>query len=151
MLFLSGASLWLFWAVVIVIFLVIESLTVGLNAIWYAIGGLAALVASLFHLAPWIQFILFLCGAVVQLIVTPPVPSHFMPAPDYSYRAHPLSGMLAKTETEINSSEPGSISIGGKFFAAMTEDGAETIPAGSEVVVIGFGNDWVVVARPSAK
>ena len=42
MLFLSGASLWLLWAVVIVIFLVIESMTVGLQAIWYAVGALAA-------------------------------------------------------------------------------------------------------------
>ena len=78
MLFLSGASLWLLWAVVIVIFLVIESMTVGLQAIWYAVGALAALIAALFHLAPWIQLILFLCGAVVQLLVTPPIPSHFM-------------------------------------------------------------------------
>lgn len=147
MLFLSGTYLWLFWAVVIVIFLVIESLTVGLQAIWYAIGALAALVASLFHLAPWIQLILFLCGAVVQIIVTPPIPSHFSPIPDFSFRTSPLAGMTGVAQTEIPSDVPGSIEIGGKLFPAVVEEGADTIPSGSEVVVIGWGDETLVVSK----
>ena len=147
MLFLSGSYLWLLWAVVIVIFLVIESLTVGLQAVWYAIGALAALVASLFQLAPWIQLVLFLCGAVVQIIVTPPIPSHFSPVPDFSFRASPLAGMTGVAQTEIPSDVPGSIEIGGKIFPAVVEEGTEAIPSGAAVVVIGLGDECLVVSR----
>ena len=150
MLFLSGASLWLLWAVVIVIFLVIESMTVGLQAIWYAVGALAALIAALFHLAPWIQLILFLCGAVVQLLVTPPIPSHFMPTPDYTFRASPLAGMTGKADSDIGPEQSGSLNIAGKIFPAVTEEGADVIPSGSDAVVIGFGHDCLVVAKPDA-
>lgn len=151
MLFLSGASLWLLWAVVIVIFLVIESLTVGLQAVWYAVGALAALIASLFHLAPWIQLILFLCGAVVQLIVTPPIPSHFIPAPDFTFRASPLAGMTGKAESAISFEEPGTLNIAGKLFPAITEEGADAIESGSDAVVIGFGHDCLVVAKTDSE
>lgn len=151
MLFLSGASLWLLWAVVIVIFLVIESMTVGLQAIWYAVGALAALIAALFHLAPWIQLILFLCGAVVQLLVTPPIPSHFMPTPDYTFRSSPLAGMTGKAESEIGFEQTGTLNIAGKLFPAITEEGANAIPSGSDAVVIGFGHDCLVVAKPNTE
>lgn len=41
------ANAWILWIAVIIMFLMIEAATVGLTSIWFALGGLAAMIASL--------------------------------------------------------------------------------------------------------
>jgi membrane protein implicated in regulation of membrane protease activity len=50
-----------------VVFIVIEAATVGLTSIWFAVGALAALVASMFGAEFWLQMVCFLVVSIVAL------------------------------------------------------------------------------------
>ena len=67
------ANVWIIWAVVIVLFLIVEAVTVGLTSIWFAVGALAALVASLFNAAVWLQIVCFLAVSIIALFATKPL------------------------------------------------------------------------------
>ena len=58
--------------------------------------------------------------------------------------------MTGKAESDIGPEQSGSLNIAGKIFPAVTEEGADVIPSGSDAVVIGFGHDCLVVAKPDA-
>jgi len=141
---LFGGYMWMFWLVIIVVFIEIEATTVGLQAIWFAVGALAALVASLFHAPAWLQLILFLLGAVIQMIITPPIPSHFSNRyfiPDLAA----VLGMQGVIENAVSPDAPGEVNIGGKVFPAVVRKGEVAIEPGVEVVVCGFDGESLVV------
>ena len=47
------------WLVLLVVFAVVEAVTVGLASIWFAAGALAALLSTFFTDNIWIQIFLF--------------------------------------------------------------------------------------------
>ena len=61
------------WAVLIVVFTVIEAATLGLTSIWFAVGSLAALIASAMGFSIVIQVVVFVIVATVLLIYTRPI------------------------------------------------------------------------------
>ncbi len=63
----------LFWLGCMVIFLIIEAVTVGLATIWFAVGALAALVTALLGGGLLLQILLFFLVSLVLLIFTRPV------------------------------------------------------------------------------
>ena len=70
----TTAAIWL-WAVLLAVFVVVELATANLVTVWFAVGALAALVASLFtHNLLW-QALVFLLVSLVALIATKPLVS----------------------------------------------------------------------------
>ena len=63
----------LFWLGLMVIFLIIEAVTVGLATIWFAVGALAALIAALLGGGLLLQILLFFLVSLVLLVFTRPV------------------------------------------------------------------------------
>lgn len=63
----------LFWLGLMVIFLIIEAVTVGLATIWFAAGALAAIIAALLKGGLLLQILLFFLVSLVLLIFTRPV------------------------------------------------------------------------------
>ena len=60
------------WIALIIIFAVVEILTVGLTSIWFAGGALAALICCLFGMGPVGQFIVFVAVSVILVCFTRP-------------------------------------------------------------------------------
>lgn len=60
---------WLFWLIAIIVFLVMEVATINLISIWFAIGSLVALIASLFGVNPYIQIVLFIVVSLISIII----------------------------------------------------------------------------------
>ena len=58
-----------FWLAVIILFLVIEMITVSLVSIWFVGGALAAFLAAYFTDTMWIQVVAFLAVSVVLLVL----------------------------------------------------------------------------------
>ena len=70
----TTAAIWL-WAVLLAVFVVVELATANLVTVWFAVGALAALIASLFtHNLLW-QALVFLLVSLVALIATKPLVS----------------------------------------------------------------------------
>lgn len=68
----------LFWLGMIVVFLVIEAVTVGLTTIWFAVGALAAVVAGICGAGIVGQSVLFFVVSVLLLIFTRPLAVRYM-------------------------------------------------------------------------
>ena len=66
------------WLAVMVLFLVIEIITVGLTSIWFAGGALAALVCALAGITPVLQAASFLAVSLVLVFYTRPFALRFV-------------------------------------------------------------------------
>ena len=55
------------WLIVMVLFLVVEGITVGLVSLWFALGALAALLVSLGVDNVWVQIAVFLVVSAAAL------------------------------------------------------------------------------------
>lgn len=145
-LFLSSTSA--IWLIAIIVFLVVEALTVGLTSIWLALGAVAAMIASLFGAAWWLQVIWFFVISIISLILTRPLVQKYINARSTPTNADMVIGMNAIVTEDIdNLSGGGTVSVGGKLWTARSVDG-EYIPAGSLVRAIRIEGVKLIV-RPA--
>ena len=139
-------TLILVWAAATVVFLVAELATYGLTSIWFALGGLAALVAAGLRAPLWVQIALFAVVSAAALAATRPLAKKYV-----NGRAQPTNADRAVgTETVVleaidNLAETGTVSTGGKVWSARSADGA-ALPAGTRVVVREIRGVCLVVA-----
>ena len=63
----------LIWFVLMLFFLMMESSTVAVIALWFAAGSLVAMIASLVGAQLWLQVVLFFAVSVVLLAALRPL------------------------------------------------------------------------------
>ena len=116
--------LW-FWLVLVVALVVIEAVTVQLVTIWFAIGAIAALVASAFELEIWLQILIFVGVSAIALIVTRPFVKRFTHASKEPTNADRCIGKSAVVVEAIdNIHGKGAVTVGGLQWTARTTDGS---------------------------
>lgn len=121
--FLSNLSMTAVWAIGLVAFLAVEGLTVGLTAIWFALGALAALVCSIAGGRVWLQLVLFLLVSVVALIFTRPLVKKYINDRVIPSNANALIGKECRvTETIDNIAGTGAVYVEGKTWTARSID-----------------------------
>lgn len=121
------------WAVLAVVFLVLEAGTVALVSIWFALGALAALVAALLGAAMWLQVTIFLAVSVLLLaLLWKKVRAKAIGAKTNVDSVIGTEGYV--TETIDNVSYTGRVKLGGITWAARSTSGAP-IDAGALVKV----------------
>lgn len=60
--------LWLFWIILMVVFIVLETLTMGLSTIWCAAGCVVAAVLAAFNVELWVQIVAMVVVSLVLFI-----------------------------------------------------------------------------------
>ena len=73
---MSGDAI--FWIAALIVFIIVEAMTVGLASIWFAIGAVAALICALLHGPVWLQVVWFLAVSVATLVLTRPLVKKYM-------------------------------------------------------------------------
>lgn len=124
----------LFWVLAIVLFAVVEGLTVGLTSIWFAIGALAGLIVSFFTPSLWIQAIVFLLVSFLALVgVKPLAARYFTPKSHQPTNADRIVGREAVVTEEVcNLESRGRVQVlGQEWSARSTED--QVIPVNTIV------------------
>ena len=123
------------WLIAMVVFLAVEGATVTMVSLWFAVGSLAALIASLLGGQVWLQVLLFfLVSAALLAALRPVARKHFTPK-------------LAKTNVDAivgsqgyvtahvdNLSAQGQVKLGAMVWTARSTSG-EPIEAGTLVRV----------------
>ena len=138
------------WAVAIVVFLVIEALTVGIASIWFALGSICALIAALLGAPEWLQVAWFVVVSVVTLIFTRPVVKKYVHSKRQPTNADRVIGMKASVREEIdNLAAKGSVVVDGKEWSARSADG-EKIASGKIVTVLAIEGVKLIV-KPFAE
>ena len=121
------------WAILAVLFLVIELVTVGMVSIWFTAGSLAALLAAALHAPVWLQIVLFLAVSTLCFILLYPKLKHLVGRSRQATNADMVLGQTCVVTQRIdNIAGTGAVSVGGKTWTARSLHG-EAVEEGSLV------------------
>lgn len=131
----SAATLTVIWVVLLIVFLVLEAVSVQLVSAWFAVGALAALIANLCGLNVVWQIVLFLAVSAICLVATRPLVKKLTAAKIQKTNADRCIGAEAVVIEEINNLEPtGQVKAVGNVWTARSADNS-VIPKGAVVIV----------------
>ena len=124
------------WLVIMILFLVIEAVTVNLVTVWFAGGALAAALASYFHASVISQLVLFVGVSIILLMITRPLAAKFMKSSRTKTNVDSLLGKSAIVTEEINNLEQtGKVKINDVDWLARTASDEDSIPEGTVVEI----------------
>ena len=125
----------LFWLVALIVFGVVEGITVGLTSVWFALGSLAALIAALLGAPLPVQIALFLVVSFLTLLLLRPLTKKYFNKDLTPTNADRIIGTEAVVIEAIdNLNAHGRVSVAGMPWTARSESG-EAIPEGATVRV----------------
>lgn len=120
----------IFWISLIVICLIVEIISVGLTSIWFAGGGLLALIACALGAPVWLQVVLFLVLSLVLLFFTRPwAMKYFNPHRIKTNYEDAVGKSVRITERVDNLAGTGTAVLNGQEWTARTERDDITIEA----------------------
>jgi len=111
------------WAVAIVVFLILEAVTVGIVSIWFALGSICALIAALLGAPTWLQILWFVVISALTLVLTRPIVKKYVNGKKQPTNADRVIGCPAVVTEEIDNLQGrGSVRIDGKEWTARSAD-----------------------------
>ncbi len=123
------------WLAVIVIMSVIEAATAQFVSIWFVVGGIAALVTSIFTPSVLIQLIVFIAVTLLTLLLTRPFVKRVLHFKKEDTNVGRYIGKKGIVIEEINNEiGVGQINVSGSVWTARSSNGT-VVPKGEEVQV----------------
>lgn len=123
------------WLVLMLILAFLEASTTQLVTIWFALGALAAMLASILHAPIWFQVALFAVVSAAALILTRPLAKNLMKTDKTPTNADRVLNRVGIVQDDVdNTAAAGTILVDGAVWSARSADGSP-IPAGTHVVV----------------
>ena len=150
MLVLFGNINWfvVLWLVVVVAFLVVELSTVTLTSIWFAAGGLIALIVAMLGGDFAFQMIAFLIGSFGMFFATKPWADKVINAKKIRTNADRVVGEDVRVLERIsNLDQTGRVVVRGQDWMARTEDDNIIIEQGELVRILRISGVKVIVER----
>lgn len=125
----------LIWVGVMVIFGVLEAVTVGLTSIWFMVGGAGGLVVSMLNGPVWLQLVVFFVVSIGCMIAARPLVIKYVNQTAVATNADRVLGAVARVTEDIDNTVPvGAVYVDGKTWSARSEN-EEKIAAGTMVRV----------------
>lgn len=123
------------WLVLMVGFLTVESSTVAMVSIWFAVGALAALVLSLLNAQLWVQVVVFLAVSCVLLALLRPLARKYLTPKLVKTNVDSLIGATGLVTQAIdNIGASGQVKLGAMYWTARSVSG-QPIPEGTYIRV----------------
>lgn len=124
------------WLIGLIVFLIIEIITLGLTTIWFAGGALVAFIASLLGMPVIVQIILFFVVSFVLLFFTRPLIQKHLNNSREKTNVNSMIGKEGKViEAVDNFNGKGRIFVNGMEWSARAEQEDLMIPADSRVII----------------
>jgi len=143
-LFSLSDTIVIIWFAIFVLAAIIEASTMDLSSIWFSVGALAALVASLFGANEVVQSIVFIVISTALLVGLRPIFKKYIKRNDAKTNVDRLIGKTAVCIKAIPAGERGEVRIDGKIWTAIAE---EAIAKDEKVVVLGIEGVKLVVRK----
>ena len=119
-------NLIIFWAVLLVAFIVLEIATSGLTSIWFALGAAGALISAAVAPSPsliWFQVIIFLAISGITLYFTRPLVKKYAKVKETATNADRVLDMVGIVRESIDNLDgKGAVYVGGKLWTARSDD-----------------------------
>ena len=122
-----------FWLIALIVFSVIEGVTVGLASIWFAIGALGALIVSQLGLGFWPQFLALSAAALA--LIRPLAVKILKPRHDPTNADRVIGQTALVTEAIDNVEGKGLVVVSGQVWSARSQHNV-VIPAGTQVRIL---------------
>lgn len=120
------------WLIAMVVLLIIEGIVPGLISIWFALGALAAMIASVLNAPIWLQIVWFFAVSILSLCLTRPLAKKYVNSRVQPTNADMLIGRdCIVTEEVDNLRGTGAVSVSGKIWTARAEDENVRMPEGA--------------------
>lgn len=124
------------WLVALVLFAVLEGATIGLVSIWFSVGALVSLVASVMGADIMVQCCIFLGVSLASLLVIRPMAQKHVKRISVPTNSDRVIGQEAiVTQTIDNVRGVGAVKVFGQPWMARSEDDS-VISAGDHVKVL---------------
>lgn len=136
----------IFWLVALVLFILIEIVTMGLTTIWFAGGALLAVIASALGLPLAVQIVLFFAVSFILLYFTRPMAVKYFNKDRVKTNAESLVGRQAIVISEIDNLQGiGQVTVGGMEWSARTAEAGVKLDVGSVVNIIAINGVKLIV------
>ncbi len=139
-----------FWVVMIIIFSIIEGITLGLTSIWFAFAAVVALLLSLIHINIMVQGIVFLILSLVFVIYTRPIAKKYLKIGNVKTNIDALIAKRGVVVKEIESYNTGQVKVQGQIWTAKSPD-FETLKCGDEVEIVDVEGVKLIVKKITIK
>jgi len=127
---------WLLWFLLAIIFGIIEIMNASFFIIWFGIGALGAMVASLFTTSITIQFLVFIAISTALLFTTRKLASKVTSPNITRTNVDAVIGKIGIVTEDIPAlNNPGIVKIAGEMWSAISAD-SEPIDKGLKVEVL---------------
>lgn len=132
---ITQTTIYIFWAAAIIVFGIVEAVTIQLVSIWFLFGSIAALVSAVCGAPPVIQIVIFIAVSIIALIITRPLVRKFVSSKKVNTNADRVIGQVGiVTENIDNVKATGQVKVDGKIWTARSGDGSY-ITTENEVVI----------------
>ena len=128
-------SMTIIWLLLMVAFLVAETLTVGLVSIWFAGGALVAVILSLLEVSPLTQVIVFFVVSIGLLLSTRKIFVEKLNTGKENTNVDALIGDTGQVIMAINPMEVGQVKVNGQVWSAIADDQLLTLDEGTYVTI----------------
>ena len=123
------------WFALLILFVWAEAATVTMVSAWFALGALAALIATLAGGQLWLQVVLFFAVSGVSLALLRPISRKYFNPKLTRTNVDAITGMTCPVVADIdNLAGCGQVKIGDVEWSARSTDGSP-IPVGTQVKV----------------
>lgn len=129
----------LIWIGILILFLVIEAITVGLTTIWFAVGALAAALAGMLGIGVIGQIVLFFGVSLALLIFTRPIALRYFTPRQIRTNYEDAVGKTVKITVRVhNINGTGTAVLNGQEWTARSKDDRIALEEGTlaEVVAV---------------
>lgn len=138
--------MWILWAVIAVVALIVEASTAALVSIWFVVGGILALATSFIPNFPfWAEIIIFVAGSLITFALFRPFLSTLMKKRVIKTNSDSLLGKKGVVLSEITDLTIGSVKVGGLVWSAIPADPSKTIQKDSIVVIKAIEGNKLLV------
>ena len=132
----SAGIMALIWLALVILFVVVELISLGLTSIWFAAGALVAGIVAMVGGPFWLQVILFMVVSAVLLACTRGFGKRHLDSKIDKTNAEGLVGKSSIViETIDNASSTGKIRIGDIEWTARAVNETQVIPKDSKVII----------------
>jgi len=123
------------WLCAVVLFVIVEAMTVQMLCIWFAASALVSLVLALLGAPEWAQIAVFFVCTAVLLIFTRPIVKRLVNNQRTRTNADRILGMQAVVLQEINNDDAkGQVKVANQIWTARSF-GGDVIPVDTKVVI----------------
>ncbi len=133
------------WLAITVIAIIVEVATTEMLSIWFAGGGLLAMLATALGALLIVQICVFVVVSLILLVIFRKMVLKKLSKNETNLNADSAVGMEFELLTPIEFNSPGSIKVNDVVWNVVSENQTKTIPEKTIVKVVGLkGNKYIV-------